>query len=100
MPASSIPSGPIILPTLEMVVTSPAGSVMCSANSSAAATMAIRFRFVTIFFRSMPLSPRSTVQQWVHSSTSCTMMNPQEYTTYSLPSVACSSGMTSADALE
>ena len=41
-----------------------------------------------------------TVQQCVHKSTSCTMMSPQEYTTYLLPIVASKSGMTSADALE
>ena len=46
MPASSIPMGPIILPTLLSVLVIGAGSEMCSRYSRAPAAMAIRLTFV------------------------------------------------------
>ena len=99
MPASSIPIGPIIFPTLLSVLTIGAGKEMCNRYKSAPATIAIRLTLVRIFFHSNLVLPCRQALAWVQSKINCTMTKAQEYTTYSLPSKACTNGITNAAAL-
>ncbi|SCJ57231.1 Uncharacterised protein [uncultured Clostridium sp.] len=78
IPASSMPIGPIMLPTVLMVFCSGAGSTTRNQYSSAPAAMAIMLILVSTFFQSSALLPCKRELAWVHSSTSCTMMNAQE----------------------
>ena len=64
MPASSIPMGPIILPTLLSVLVIGAGSEMCSRYSRAPAAMAIRLTLV----RSLRHSSRADPVSYTHLS--------------------------------
>ena len=78
MPASSIPMGPIILPTLLSVLVIGAGSETCSRYSSAPAAMAIRLTLVRSLRHSNRADPCRQALAWVQSSTSCTMTKAQE----------------------